>query len=283
MSQVSRMFTGSLWTTLESNKLSDAAKKARTEISADLYDYCNPRNTMLLPFLGPPGHKSDRFAYNENNEFLFHGRESFKHLVEQVLSLRPDSGRQFLHVYGSLGVGKSHLMAALACFLTRTGKRVAFLPDCVALLHRPLLSMCHALTLAFQDKPLAIDSIWEAKTIDELATLAMDISFEFPVYYLIDQANALDTMAEGVDRVPQDTKDTVKQLLNKLAVCNVKIESSTANYKHGLNYKSRDVNEIKLNIFTGFQNVFTPSPPSASMRPNSHIGRNPAVVGRGRW
>ncbi|KAF8535742.1 hypothetical protein BDD12DRAFT_912599 [Trichophaea hybrida] len=229
------------------------AQKARTEIWDDIIAYSDPSLTMYLPFLGPSDHMSSRFIYNSDNEFRFRGREPFKKLAELALSLEPAKGRQFLFLHGTLGVGKSHLMAALACYLTRRGKRVVFLPDCLALLKSPLPGVREALTIAFSDEPLLVDEIFEARTKDDLEDLCAKISTEHTLYFLIDQANALDTMPEGEDRVNQSRKDFVKDLLNTLASKSIKIESSSANYKHGLNYRHREVNETRMTMYHGLQ------------------------------
>ncbi|KAF8534159.1 hypothetical protein BDD12DRAFT_984017 [Trichophaea hybrida] len=214
------------------------AQKAQTEISDDIIAYSDSSLTMYLPFLGPSDHMSNRFIYNGDNEFRFRGRQPFKKLAELALSLEPAKGHQFLFLHGTLGVGKSHLMAALACYLTRRGKRVTFLPDCVALLKGPFSGVREALTIAFSDEPLLVNEIFKAQTKDDLEDLCAKISAEHTLYLLIDQANALDTMPEREDRVNQSRKVFVKDLLNTLAAKNIKIESSSANYKHCLNYRS---------------------------------------------
>ena len=43
-----------------------------------------------------------------------------------------------IYVYGSMGYGKSHMLAALACLLVKQNERVIYFPDCRSMLESPL-------------------------------------------------------------------------------------------------------------------------------------------------
>ena len=86
----------------------------KTTPPSDPEIYTNPEKLHLLfPFIGLP--PSSRFEISEGR-FPYTGREKFRELWERVEKIAPNRwGETFL--YGTGGYGKSHLLAALACFL----------------------------------------------------------------------------------------------------------------------------------------------------------------------
>lgn len=74
----------------------------------------------------------DCFSLHDD-QFLYTGREIFAELWKLVEQLK-ESGYSQLSVYGTVGNGKSYMLAALVCLLTHFGDRVVYLPDCRAFL-----------------------------------------------------------------------------------------------------------------------------------------------------
>jgi len=86
-------------------------------------------------------------------------REAFEEAYGYVPSLRLD-GLSSLYIYGTMGYGKSYILAALACLLYRQGKRVVFIPDCRAMLINPLLYIKCALLCTFANPSLEEEREW---------------------------------------------------------------------------------------------------------------------------
>lgn len=87
---------------------------------------------LAFPFLGPAISKRFTIRKDEGNSHYM-GREVFSDFMDAFELLTEGSLRD-LCVYGPIGYGKSHLLAALTCFLTAYGYRVIYLPD---------LHICH--------------------------------------------------------------------------------------------------------------------------------------------
>ena len=56
------------------------------------------------------------------------GREAFTELLKNLEVFGNKYGQTTLSLYGFLGFGGSHLLAALTCSLIKAGKRVVFFP-----------------------------------------------------------------------------------------------------------------------------------------------------------
>src|SRR5215510_3705547 len=90
--------------------------------------YSNPSNKILLPF--PMLYSrlpTDRFDLKQENEgdsrwFEYMGRDWFKTLWEVVEKFQIGSGFSQLYLQGNMGCGKSHILAALTCLLSRIGR-----------------------------------------------------------------------------------------------------------------------------------------------------------------
>ena len=58
------------------------------------------------------------------------GRTKFKELLQTLNNVRKDRSRTTAWLYGTQGYGKSHLLAALVCYLAAQDERVVYIPDC---------------------------------------------------------------------------------------------------------------------------------------------------------
>lgn len=50
------------------------------------------------------------------------GREEFARVLHKIEDLKIPLGYSKFHIYGSIGYGKSHILAAMACLLFQQGK-----------------------------------------------------------------------------------------------------------------------------------------------------------------
>ena len=111
-------------------------------------DYCNPKKLLKLLFPFPDELLVDQFKFDKKDQFLYYGCQSFWRLY-QIATMMLLHGRRLYFVHGTLGSGKSHMLAALACALIKSGKRVVYLLDCWGLLKAPFRYLCSALQLTF--------------------------------------------------------------------------------------------------------------------------------------
>jgi DNA replication protein DnaC len=89
-------------------------------------------NIILFPF--PFIHNkllTDRFYFDSPQlSFGYMGRVAFSDIWSAVHTFKVEEGFSDLHIHGTMGYGKSHILTVLAGLLSRLGKRTVYLPDC---------------------------------------------------------------------------------------------------------------------------------------------------------
>ena len=217
-----------------------------------LEDYCDPRKLLKLPFLFLGPRPIGCFKFDRQGHFLYYGRQRFRQLYDIAIQMRVD-GRCLYFLHGSLGVGKSHLLAALACALTKAGKRVVYLPDCWEMLKCPFMYLRSALKLAFadlRDWREYLDN--DARTLDDLTVFCQNVAPMFCLFFIVDQEDALDMQANQYD---DKRKWEVRSLLDCVSSGHLKLASSSSNYKGGTKYAGRQTHEGKVTMYEGLSEV----------------------------
>lgn len=112
---------------------------------------------------------TDRFALDTDRNWEYMRHRKFGELLFQVEALieQPDRASA-IWLYGTIGYGKSHILAALVCFLMKSGHRVLFLPDSRAWLNEPKLYQKDAMKLTWADDPVTLREIGGMKTLPEM-------------------------------------------------------------------------------------------------------------------
>ena len=88
----------------------------------------DPEYEHLLPFPMVRMATPARFNIDEKYCWRYMGREKFAELLKELRFIRRIALQESLWVYGTSGYGKSHLLAALVCYLAALGERVIYLP-----------------------------------------------------------------------------------------------------------------------------------------------------------
>ena len=100
-----------------------------------------------------PAHDATTEAGQEEGSkteyFRYFGREAFKVIYDEAMSLRIHRGPSVYYIHGTLGFGETHVLAALAISLLRGGKKAVFLPDSRQFARYPLGYLKHALVLTY--------------------------------------------------------------------------------------------------------------------------------------
>jgi hypothetical protein len=98
----------------------------------------DPQHEHLLPFpiirMGTP----IRFTVDKKYRWQYIGREKFTELLSEFRLVQKESKYKRLWIYGTSGYGKSHLLAALVCYLTALGERVIYIRDCGTFIENPV-------------------------------------------------------------------------------------------------------------------------------------------------
>ena len=116
-------------------------------LSEEPTKYSAPNEIIDLPFPSvneiPP-----RFSLLDERKISYMGRECFSQVWKtfRIVENNPHQ-RQAIYLFGigGKGLGKSHILAVLACLLVRRGTQVVYLPDCRSWLFDPLRYLQNAL------------------------------------------------------------------------------------------------------------------------------------------
>lgn len=224
--------------------------------------FADPTSEHMVPFpfQGPV---PNRFKVNEDLDFKFFGRSFFKSLYSSVTAMDVVTNRR-LYLHGTLGSGKSHMIAALAATLRRESPKmlVCYIPDCYELLmaHPPAEYIIRALYSTFcedEDEDIKdhLMSLLSGNHIspedqeNRLRSFCAQVAYlGKTILFIIDQANALDDADD--DRVSNKKKEKVRTLLDGISHQHIKLESSTANYRAARHDTGRNIGERRL-VFNG--------------------------------
>lgn len=164
--------------------------------------------------------------------------------------------RRAIYIYGSMGYGKSHILAALACLLIRTGHRIVYLPDCRAMLGEPLSYVQRALRLALwkPEDTNALKKVLECKSFEELITICEPIE---NLCFMIDQENALDSEPSTADNVSNEDKAELQKCLRRICFMKISITSASANHKSARYMRQKQTDDVKIALLGGLSNVWS--------------------------
>jgi hypothetical protein len=212
-------------------------------------------NTELsFPFVGSTVPKRFKEGSKGEDKWFYSGREDFVDLVDKFQKLRNNRNSNTLWVYGTKGYGKSHLLAALACYLTAQGERVVYVPDCRELLeYNPVANFLAAILFAWADDDTARNQII---TLDSQESILhfFENYYQQKAIFILDQMNGF---AEEAEDGPQACieKEKIHAWLARCRGWCKAIYSCSANYR-SLLYKTQRQNTImEMNLQGGFTKV----------------------------
>jgi hypothetical protein len=201
----------------------------------------------------------DRFII-EAGHFNYMGRECFPRLVVEVEKLNLQNGYRKLYIRGTIGYGKSHLMAALACYLSKQGKAVIYIPDCRAMLDNYVEYLRSAMLMGLAGAPKLQEEVVSCDGAKDLVRLAQDMARRNPpvvLYFLIDQVNALECadFSKNRDNIPDELKVQVRGTLDNMASSHIRILSASANYESYKFVYQKQQTEIRIELYGGLSEV----------------------------
>ncbi|KAF8538315.1 hypothetical protein BDD12DRAFT_806239 [Trichophaea hybrida] len=175
-------------------------------------------------------------------------RKKFSELLHQVeIQIKSSCRASEIWLHGTTGYGKSHLLAALVCFLIKSGHRVLYLPSCHPLVHAPMCYLQDAMELTWADSPDALQQIRALETLPEIISFFHGVEEE--VIFVIDQMEAL--QQTGPTDAWCNIRSELHRALYKASYYHLRVFSTSANTQsyHTLN-RSRS-NLIKVSAFGG--------------------------------
>ncbi|KAJ6581529.1 hypothetical protein B0H19DRAFT_1115671 [Mycena capillaripes] len=240
----------------------EAFDSALNTVPADVGGYAMPDRWHQLPFPFiydslPYRFKLLPITSDDDDILVFHafeymGREAFPLLVEAVSGLGTSgSTPPAAFLLGAIGVGKSHLLAALTVFLRRQGKFVVYVPDCRDLVAAPVNYMAAALLCAFSGRDAE-----NIKRRHQIRTLATAQELEawcrkqhgsgIRLIFIVDQLNGLEERTS--DMTTKVQRELAKSLLLSLYTGHICVRSSSANDNHGYELLGRGQKELIINF-----------------------------------
>jgi hypothetical protein len=216
--------------------------------------YADPAHVMSLPF---PSLNNVPRRFNMSipaTTFSFMGRERFAE-VWKTFSIINDNPlhRRAMYIYGSMGYGKSHILAALVCLLIRSGERVVYVPDCAEAIKDSFEYMRTAFLLAFCDSPSRLEEIAAWNCLNDITKFCRDLRWaKVRLWFVIDQANALDQQEDGRDNYNRSRME-LDDFLSGVSVNHFEIYSASANvnsYKHTMKKQTNLLTIILLGGMT---------------------------------
>jgi hypothetical protein len=234
---------------------------ALNALKLDATWYCNPQNFSTLPF--PFLSKTlpvERFQFFPNDRvpyFRYIGREQFGAVWENMASLLKGTGRTRLSISGTMGYGKSHILAALAGLLARSGHHVVFLPDAREMLANPFSYFQTALLCGFAD-PASSHShaaIRSCLVLEDLERFCQD---GVQLIIIVDQINALEEDETCNDIISNEQKRDLHQLLRRLSAHHPYITGASANHRAAQRMKQKQTNDLKNEMIGGMSPVSMP-------------------------
>ncbi|KAF8537365.1 hypothetical protein BDD12DRAFT_887798 [Trichophaea hybrida] len=189
----------------------------------------NPAQATLLPFpsLAEPL-PTTRFQINDGY-WGYMGREIFEELLQKVEEFERNPHAS-LWLYGTIGYGKSHILAALVCYLISTGDTVVYLPDC----------------WRYAGEIMAL------QTMEAISGFFQNIPYS-SVVFVVDQMNALVKSQPGEDdSLANQCKQGIWQWLRLCWTGHKPIFSASANFNTYFWMHRKQTHILKLFVYGGF-------------------------------
>lgn len=122
-------------------------------IEPDPSQYSDPRNMTTFPFPFIYSQlPADQFHFHQFH-FAYMGWTAFSELWWTVHELKVGERYTWLYIQGTMGNGKSHIIAVFGGLLSHSGKWMVYLPDCREHLVNKLCYLQTALLCTFADPP----------------------------------------------------------------------------------------------------------------------------------
>ena len=218
--------------------------------------YADPSKVFDIPF---PfiGIIPDRFSLKYGT-FSYMGRENFIKLWVDISSLQV--GVDFLSteakpifkdatLYGTLGYGKSHMLATLVSLLIRRGRKVVYIPDCKKFLENPFQYLRFSLLMAFlQDKETLV-MVLNSETLKDLELICISVERNSLVF-IVDQFNAIEVNNEYPAKNDLE-KLACQHCLSSAAFQHCILRASSANNTTATRDSHKQRSELDIKWFGG--------------------------------
>jgi energy-coupling factor transporter ATP-binding protein EcfA2 len=200
----------------------------------------------------------DRFRLDPDRNFRYMGRQVFAEVYKMVSNMSWRTGTIY-SLQGTLGSGKSHILAALACLLLKNGKRVVYLPDVQVFAGLKVKSTKAALGLAYaDDEALFLRIQGLSSTTDICQFVEERAKCGEVMYFICDQMNALDHFPDAADTKDQRVKQEALSFIEELSGIHNFIWSASGNCRAAASHNARQWSGAQRVLFRrGYNRVYS--------------------------
>ena len=209
-----------------------------------------------FPFVGYVVPRRFKVEHGDERYWFYVGRERFTELLDSFRILQQKRDHSVLWVYGTKGYGKSHLLAALVCYLVARKERVVYIPDCWKCIDNPVGYVRAAMLFAWADDPTIQDEIITLNTQEMIYRFFQRRKKSI---FVIDQMNAFGKSDNGEYKDGGLWKETYKWLTRcragHPAVLSTSANYQTYLYQLSLRRTMNGTNEDTMYVYSGFTTV----------------------------
>jgi hypothetical protein len=227
----------------------DAAQcpNAVVELSEAALELSKPSTHIKLPFPFVGATVLTRFKIDPKDGYnwSYAGRERFEDLVTNFQNVQLYPNRTALWVYGTRGYGKSHLLAALVCYLAAQEKHVVYIPDCREFVKRPVAYFRAAMLFAWADNEAIQQEIIKLNSLEEIQTF---LDLHGNIIFVFDQINGF---PEGRGKWMEE----LRRWLDSYRAEHKAILSASANHKAYLISEQHQSTEVSMRVYGGLTAV----------------------------
>lgn len=231
---------------------------AAVELSGAVAKLSSPTFDVKLPFPFVGYVVPKRFKVEDGDEsyWFYVGRERFTELLDLFQIVQQECDHSALWVYGTKGYGKSHLLAALVCYLAAQKERVVYIPDCWECIDDPVEYVRAAMLFAWADDPTIQDEIITLNTREMIYRF---FERQKKCIFVIDQMNAFGKSDNGEDK-NGGLKREIYRWLTRCQADHPAVLGTSANYQTYL-YQAylqqtmNGTNEDTMHVYGGFTTV----------------------------
>ena len=240
------------------DRADDLLKRIRSQTPEDPLDLAAPAEKLIvLPFPSLlPTLPRGRFDLDRESNWGYMAREKFKELLQGADEPLedPDAGLWF---YGTIGYGKSHLLAALVCYLLSTGSQVIYIPDCEQCLRDPIEYVRAAMVLAWAGNPALQMKILDLETRLDILQFFNDRATEGCwIVFVVDQMNALEPIGDNSESDDDlRNKESLEAWLYECSSQHMTIVGLSANNISFPRLQQSQRNYLRVNAYGGLTEV----------------------------
>jgi len=214
----------------------------------------DPTFNTMLPFPSVDRWLPERFKIDREDDerkWFYMGREKFTELPDKYEEIWKNPQCFEVMIYGTTGYGKSHLLAALVCYLAARDNKVVYIPDCRIFIKEPIEQMKSAMLFAWADDE---SKQQEIMALDDERDISRFFKAQEDVIFVIDQTNALEKENDD-NKYIANKKGRLKYWLDSLRrKCKAFLGSSANNHSVHPGAARRSLSQI-MYVYGGLTRV----------------------------